>query len=247
VGKLQKLIILIVVLWIISKLLSGGLVFNMAKMVALLVALPAYIMAVVLHEVAHGWVAYLFGDDTAYRAGRLTLNPLDHIDVLGLLSLIFFHFGWAKPVPVNFYRLKPRRWGIFWVAAAGPLANIIQAIFWGVFMVLVAKGGVEYSIAYGFMFKYKMGLGRMILFYLGMMAMQINVMLAAFNLIPIPPLDGSRMLAAIFNWEEDVFEMDFAGFFIIILLLSLGILNPVIHILYKLIFMVVLKLTAFFV
>ena len=153
-------------------------------------ALPV-LFAVVLHEVAHGWVANRLGDPTAARMGRLTLNPISHVDIYGTILIPLFLvvvgapfiFGYAKPVPVNFYNLGNPKRDMIWVAAAGPITNIILAV------------------VSGYMFKAVYGLENllpdMLQSPLAMMAdfsVKMNVMLAAFNLLPVPPLDGGRVL-----------------------------------------------------
>lgn len=128
--------------------------------------------SVIAHEVAHGWVAHLFGDDTAKSYGRLTLNPISHIDPLGALMLFLVGFGWAKPVPVDFYRLKNYRLGLIAVSLAGCLANILIAII-GIFVLqlpFVNAGSMPELVLENLV--------------------RVNIILGAFNLIPIPPLDG---------------------------------------------------------
>lgn len=141
---------------------------------------PPILLAITLHEVSHGYAAYLLGDPTAKNRGRLTLNPIPHIDLIGLIALIMFHFGWAKPVPVDpRYFRKPTR-DMMLVAAAGPLMNLILAVASGICIKLIALAAPGYlqSIAV-----------RMLVY-----SMFINAILMIFNLIPIPPLDGSKML-----------------------------------------------------
>lgn len=150
----------------------------------IIVGLPAFLLAIVLHELAHGYVAYRLGDDTAQRAGRLTLSPIAHLDPMGTIvffisSWVGFGFGWAKPVPVVVERLRnPSRDEVL-VTLAGPAANLAQAVAWAVIlrMVMVFVSG---SLAQ-----------TLVLFcYLGI---AINVLLMLFNLLPIPPLDGGRV------------------------------------------------------
>ena len=178
-------------------------------------------MSLTVHEYAHGWMAYRYGDDTAKRMGRLTLNPLAHISLIGTIILpLIVHFGWAKPVPVNFSILTKGQ--MFKVAAAGPAANIFLAlILTGVFHLLHVQA---MSL-----------LGTFIL--LGIL---FNLVLAVFNLLPIPPLDGSRMVAARLKSPEAIRAYNrFAqyGIFILIGFLVLGgfqLLFPVVGLLYAL-------------
>jgi Zn-dependent protease len=144
-----------------------------------------FIFSVIIHEVSHGWAAYVQGDNTAKFQGRLTLNPIPHIDLFGSIilpmMLIFsgssMVIGWAKPVPYNPYNLKYQRWGEAIVAFAGPLSNIVLAVIFGLFIRL----GIFTSLINPFTY---------IVF--------INLLLAVFNLVPIPPLDGSKILFSIF-------------------------------------------------
>ena len=157
-------------------------------------ALPV-LAAIVFHEVSHGWVANKFGDPTAARMGRLTLNPIPHIDLFGtvLLPIILyisgapFLFGYAKPVPVNFYNLSHPKRDMIWVASAGPLTNILLAIA----SVLLLKLLLAFSVTDGAessWFEYLRPLALMAQY-----SIVINVALAVFNVIPIPPLDGGRI------------------------------------------------------
>lgn len=176
-----------------------------------LLAVPL-LYSVIVHELAHGWVAYRMGDPTAKWLGRLTLNPIKHLDLIGTLMLFLLGFGWAKPVPVNLENIPNRRQGLILVSSAGIIANIILA-----FLAILAFRLFSPSSASPF---------GIMLYYLA----QINIMLAAFNLIPIPPLDGSKILA---GFASERFQMMMArfepfGFIVIIALLYLRILDPVI-------------------
>jgi Zn-dependent protease len=147
------------------------------KALTYLFVLPIFLVSLTIHEYAHGWMAYRYGDDTAKRMGRLTLNPLAHISLFGTIILpLLINFGWAKPVPVNFSILSKGQ--IFNVAAAGPAANILLAL--------------SLTIAFHlFRLEAMPLLGSFV-----SLAVLLNLILAVFNLIPIPPLDGSKMVYA---------------------------------------------------
>ena len=139
--------------------------------------LPIFLVSLTIHEYAHGWMAYRFGDDTAKRMGRLTLNPLAHISLIGTIIMpLIAHFGWAKPVPVNFSVLNKGQ--IFKVAVAGPLANILLALVLAAFFHIFRLKAIP-------------AFGNFVL-----LAILFNLILAVFNLLPIPPLDGSKMVYA---------------------------------------------------
>ncbi|MEI6610772.1 MAG: site-2 protease family protein, partial [Deltaproteobacteria bacterium] len=173
--------------------------------------------SVIFHELAHGWVAYKMGDPTAKMLGRLTLNPVKHLDPLGTLLLLIIGFGWAKPVPVNLGNIpiNNRRKGIILVSAAGITANIICAFIALLLLQLLVPGrdDIMYKI-------------------LNLLA-YINILLAAFNLIPIPPLDGSKIIMGFAPQSVNrvLNQVEPFGFFIVIGLLYLGFLNPVIEVL----------------
>jgi Zn-dependent protease len=161
--------------------------------------------SIIFHELAHGWVAYRMGDPTAKLMGRLSLNPLKHLDPIGTLMLFFIGFGWAKPVPVNFMNLRPRRAGLILVSAAGILTNILLA-----------------SIAYLWWSHIPFYSNRTLATILKNM-WQINTVLAVFNLIPIPPLDGSKILMGFLpaRYQYGFARLEPYGFFIIIALVLL--------------------------
>lgn len=178
----------------------------------ILIAIPL-LYSIIFHELAHGWVAYLMGDPTAKSLGRLSLNPLKHLDPMGTIMLFIFGFGWAKPVPVNFNQLRDRHKGMILVSAAGIITNTLLA-----FSALFLNRLLSLSPS---------SMPAEILYYFA----QINIILAAFNLIPLPPLDGSKILMgfASSSVQNFLFRLDRYGFFIIIALLYLGVLDPVIH------------------
>jgi len=175
------------------------------------VAIPL-LFSVIIHEVAHGWVAYRMGDPTAKWSGRLTFNPLKHLDPIGTLMLFIAGFGWARPVPVNFNNIPDRRKGLIFVSSAGILANILFAFFALLFIRLFSESssGTAFALVY--------------------YVVQINLTLAALNLIPIPPLDGSKILMGFVSERTQYFlsRLEPYGFFIIIGFLYLGILDPLI-------------------
>ena len=148
----------------------------------LLLSIVPALVCITLHELAHGYVAYKLGDDTAKRAGRLTLNPLKHIDIMGLAMMIIFKFGWAKPVPVNMWKFKNPKKGMAICAAAGPLANVLIAVLC--------------LFIYGMLFRFGPGIGKVGGYVVEMLLITayLSTALAIFNIIPIPPLDGSKVL-----------------------------------------------------
>src|SRR4030095_1657427 len=183
------------------------------------------VFAITLHEAAHGYVAKLFGDRTAEMLGRITLNPLKHIDPVGtllvpgaLLMLAWvnksppFVFGWAKPVPVNFGNLHNPKRDMIWVAAAGPGSNFLQALLWALLLVAAAPGGVWPSDG---------------LLEMADIGFKVNLILMALNLLPLPPLDGGRVLAGLLPHDAAsvLSRIEPYGFFILIALLATGLLD----------------------
>jgi len=192
-----------------------------------LLVLPIFLPSLTIHEYAHAWVAYKYGDDTAKSMGRLTLNPLAHISLLGTIIMpILISFGWAKPIPVNFSILTKRQ--IFFVAAAGPLANILLAFFLtGTFHLLSLE-------------KLPL-LGSFVL-----LAILFNIILAVFNLIPIPPLDGSRLVYTLLKSPRAInayYKFGRFGIIALIAFLLLGGLQKVVLPLFEL-FCTLLELPA---
>jgi Zn-dependent protease len=193
--------------------------FSLLDTIAL-AALPV-ILAITLHEAAHGYVARKFGDSTAWMLGRVTLNPLKHIDPIGtvvvplgilLLSGGGFLFGWAKPVPVNFGNLRHPKRDMLWVAAAGPGVNFVMALVWALVFGVATGGGVLPSAA---------------LKYMSLIGVGINVSLMVLNLLPILPLDGGRIAVSLLPHSLAVpfARTERFGFFIVIALLASGALG----------------------
>lgn len=183
----------------------------------LLIYIIPLLFAITLHEAAHGWVASKLGDHTARMMGRVTLDPTKHIDPIGtiaiplvlLLSSSGFIFGWAKPVPINFNALRNGKNGMIWVALAGPGANIVMAICW-LFIMIIA---INMNIA--------------ALIEMGRVGILVNCVLAVFNLLPIPPLDGSRVISALLpnRLAYQYNQLEQYGLYILLGLMFLGGFN----------------------
>lgn len=187
---------------------------------AAVAALPL-LFAITVHEVAHGWVALRFGDRTAQMLGRLTLNPIKHIDPIGtilvpgaLLMLGGFIFGWAKPVPVDYRNLQNPKRDMAIVAAAGPLANLAMAIGWAI----IAKIGLILATTFPW--------ASVPMILMGKIGIFLNLVLMVLNLLPIPPLDGGRVLTGLLpnRWAIMLAKMEPYGFFILLGLLITGVL-----------------------
>ena len=165
----------------------------MTFILRLIIQIPILLLTLTIHEFSHGYVAYLLGDDTAKRAGRLTLNPISHIDPFGLVMLFIAHIGWAKPVPINPYNFKNFKRDTAITAAAGPVSNFIVAILLSIFFNMIVK--FNPSIMFSKNLISTMGIS--MLYY----AILINLALGIFNLIPIPPMDGSKILGGFLSDE----------------------------------------------
>ena len=174
----------------------------------LLLIAPPILLALTFHEYAHAYMAYRYGDDTARQSGRLTLNPLRHLDPLGTIMIFIVHFGWAKPVPVNPNRLRNPKKDMLWISAAGPLANMVLALASGLLIRVLLTIGVtpDRHTAIG------------LLFFMVIMSLQINLALAIFNILPIAPLDGSKILSALLpvRYEKLIYFLERYGPFILI-------------------------------
>lgn len=185
----------------------------------LIYALPV-LFAITVHEAAHGYAARYFGDDTAAMMGRITLNPVKHIDPVGTIAmpvLLYFAtagtflFGYAKPVPVRFDRLRHPKRDMVWVALAGPGANLAQAVLWGALLYVLIGSGLQER------------------FFLEMCraGVLVNVVMFAFNLFPLPPLDGGRILVGLLPWKQAamVSRIEPWGFFIVMGLVIAGVVS----------------------
>ncbi len=183
--------------------------------------IPAAFLTIVLHEMSHGFVAYLLGDRTAKNAGRLTLNPIKHIDVFGLIAMIVFGFGWAKPVPVNPYYFKNRRLGMALTAFAGPASNLLLALVG----LLVYKIFVYIPMPIGVMGEILFAIVQFVVIFVS-----LNVGLAIFNLIPIPPLDGSKILNSILPERIyfRIMQYEQYGFIVLYILLNIPFFDNII-------------------
>jgi Zn-dependent protease len=193
--------------------------FDLASIQELAIQIPVFLLALTIHEFAHGWLANRLGDPTARLQGRLTLNPLAHLDPIGTLAIVLIHFGWAKPVPVDYRNLKRPRRDMMLVAAAGPASNLLLAIACAFCyrMIPWAAAGLEWAW--------------LLLPVRAMLrtGVWVNVILAVFNLLPIPPLDGSRVVSGFLPLRHAISysRLEPYGFVIIFLLFFTGIMDPV--------------------
>lgn len=197
--------------------MTGALAEPAAFLGALIVKVPALLLAVTIHELAHGVVADRLGDPTARLAGRLTLNPLPHIDPFGALAFVLAGFGWAKPVPVNAANLRHPTRDMTWVALAGPTSNLLLA-FVGLLALVLLRRAAPPSFLAG-------TVGGMLIY-----VYQFNLVLAIFNLIPLPPLDGGHFLPYLFprgSWSL-LHQLERYGPFILLALVFTGAIRYII-------------------
>lgn len=165
-----------------------------------LISLPGLLIAIIFHELAHGYTAYKLGDPTAKNAGRLTLNPIKHIDPVGFLFMLVFRFGWAKAVPINPAYFKNRKRDMIFVSVAGVLTNFILAILFGFII-------INFDISNDYLYQ------------MFLIAMWYNLMLGIFNLLPFPPLDGSKIVASLLPTKLEYLFYRYERYFYFILLL----------------------------
>ena len=175
---------------------------------------PPILLALTFHEYAHAYVAHRYGDDTAKQSGRLSLNPLRHLDPLGTIMIFLVQFGWAKPVPVNPYQLKNPKKDMLWISAAGPLSNMLLALVSGLLLRMLSdfSGTTDRDSVAG------------VLILMVFLSMKINLALAIFNILPIAPLDGSKILYGLLppRFGKMIFALERYGPFILIGLIIFG-------------------------
>lgn len=188
--------------------------FDFSYLLGIIQSLIPAVICITLHELSHGYAAYRLGDTTAKERGRLTLNPLKHIDVMGFLMMVIFHFGWAKPVPVNMYNFKNPKRGMAITALAGPVSNLLITI---VFLFV-------YGIAYIPLYNSRVGT-----FFLNtvMLTAYCSLGLGIFNMIPVPPLDGSKVLASVMSDESygKLMRYEKYGMILMVILVASGVLG----------------------
>lgn len=183
----------------------------------LLISLPGLFIAIILHELAHGFTAYKLGDSTAKDAGRLTINPIKHIDPIGFICMLIFKFGWAKPVPINPYNFKKRKRDTILVSIAGPLTNYTIAIVMGLIITLIP-------------------IRNAIVFQVLLTTLWYNIMLGTFNLLPFPPLDGSKIVASLLPIKYEYYFYKYERYLYVFLLFLIAtdlinkLLGPIIDI-----------------
>ncbi len=173
-----------------------------------LYSIPGLLSAIIIHELSHGYMAYLLGDNTAKDDGRLSLNPINHIDPLGFICMILFKFGWAKPVPINSTYFKNRKLGTILVSLAGPFSNFIMAI--------IIAGVISF-----------VNFKSAIVFEMFVIGLWYNIMLGVFNLLPFPPLDGSKVVASLLpvKYEYYFYKYEREISFLLLILIVTNVIN----------------------
>ncbi|WP_313756472.1 site-2 protease family protein [Tissierella sp.] len=188
--------------------------------------LPGLFIAIIFHELAHGLTAYWLGDNTAKNAGRLTLNPLKHVDLGGFLCLVIFKFGWAKPVPINPFNFKNRKKDTILVSLAGPISNFIIAIIIGFILSLnIITNAVFFKVLF--------------------ITLWYNIMLGVFNLLPFPPLDGSKIVASLLPSKIEYYFYKYERYLYMILIVLIAtniidrIMSPIIDVILNLLISII--------
>ncbi len=192
-----------------------------SSLIELLIRIPVILFAITVHESAHGCMAYLMGDSTARYRGRISLNPLRHLDPVGALCMLLFGFGWAKPVPVNPGYFKKRKLGTILVSLAGPFSNFLTGLISCVIYYLVSR-----------FVNYNTTLLQFIILVLRQ-SVFMNVGLMIFNLIPVPPLDGSKVVMEFlpYRWQYEIYRYERYFSLVLILLVYAGTMTPVLRVL----------------